>query len=46
MILKGHNLDFALAVLATIGLAITLTMHQAEALDTFPPVPVEHVQSE
>jgi len=40
MTIRGHMLDLALAVLACIGLAVTLSVSQAEALDT-PPLPAQ-----
>jgi hypothetical protein len=36
MTIRGHMLDLALAVLAGLGLAVTLSVSQAEALDTSP----------
>ncbi len=40
MTMRGHALDLALATLAALGLAITLSVSHAEALDT-PPQPAQ-----
>jgi hypothetical protein len=38
MALKGHMLDVLLAAVATLGLAITLSVQNAAAMDVPPPM--------
>lgn len=38
MVLKGHGLDVLLAAVATLGLAIALSVQDASAMDVPPPV--------
>jgi hypothetical protein len=41
MTLKGHMLDVLLAAVATLGLAIVLSVDDAYAMDVPPPTPAQ-----